>query len=110
MPGLVTGPAAATAPAGRRLVERPVELADGRAATIAVVQLPHAIAVDLFQSGARSARVPVAGASVGGRLVGLTVFGGRTPQLDWRNPDGTVVHHDYAVGSRFVAPLDRPAV
>jgi hypothetical protein len=52
----------------------------------------------------------VAGADPGGRLVGLTVFGGRTPQLDWRNPDGTVVHHDYSVGARFVAPLDRPPV
>jgi hypothetical protein len=110
MPGLLTGPAAAEAPAGRRLAERPVELPDGAAATIGVVRLPRAIAVDLVQSGARSARVPVAGADPGGRLVGLTVFGGRTPQLDWRNPDGTVVHHDYSVGARFVAPLDRPPV
>jgi hypothetical protein len=108
MPGLLTGSAAASAGAGRRLDSRPVELPGGRSATIAVIRLPTSIVVDLLRAGRRRARVPVADADAGGRLVSLTVFGGRVPELEWRNPGGTVVHHDYEVGRGFVTPLDRP--
>jgi hypothetical protein len=107
LPGLLTGPRAASAPAGRRLGALPVELPDRRLATVAVVRLSAGIAIDLLRAGRRIARAPVADVNANGNLASLTVFGGRVPQLDWRNPDGTVVHHDYEVGVNTLAPHDR---
>jgi Protein tyrosine and serine/threonine kinase len=102
--GLLSGAAAARAPAGRRLGSRDVEVATGGVRTVAVVRLTRGIAVDLFDGTSRLARVPVAGANAGGRLLSLGTLGQPTVGLSWRNPDGATVEHDYAVTARSLAP------
>ncbi|MCW3064185.1 MAG: hypothetical protein JWN32_1357, partial [Solirubrobacterales bacterium] len=39
-----------------------------------------------------------------GRLLSFDTLGEPTVRLRWRNPDGRTVSHDYAVGSRSLAP------
>lgn len=102
--GLLSGRAAAKAPAGQELVSRDVEPLQGQVRTLALVALPGAIAVDLFNSGRRLERLVVAGADVRGRVLGFDTFGEPIVRLRWRNPDGQSVARDYAVGSRSIAP------
>jgi hypothetical protein len=104
LPGLLSGRAAERAPRGDQLASRDVEPRQGQLRTLALVRLPAAIAVDLFDAGRRLERLVVAGADVRGRVLGFDGFGEPIVRLHWRNPDGQSVDRDYAVGSRSIAP------
>ncbi len=104
-PGLLTGPAAERAPAGRSLAARDVEPRPGQLRTVALVAVGDRIAIDLLDGARRVARLPVADANPRGRLLGVDSFGEPRVRLRWRNPDGDVVSHDYAVGARSLAPM-----
>jgi hypothetical protein len=73
--------------------------------TVAVVRLPGSIAVDLFEGDRRLARLPVTGADPAGGLAILDTFGEPRARVQWRNPDGRIVAHDYAVGPRSLSPI-----
>jgi hypothetical protein len=102
--GVLSGQAAARAPAGRQLSSRDVETGDGTLRTVALVRVADRIAVELLDAERRLVRLPVADAHPRGRLMRFDTLGEPTVRLRWRNPGGEVVGHDYAVGSRSIAP------
>jgi hypothetical protein len=103
-PGLLSGRAAERAPAGRELATRDVEPRPGQVRTAALVALGDRIAVDLLDGGRRLVRLPVADADARGVVQSFDTLGEPTVRLRWRNPDGRVVGHDYAVGSGSLTP------
>jgi len=102
-PGLLTGPSAARAPAGRELAARDIEPRAGQVRTVAVVALGERIALDLLDGRRRLVRLPLADVDGRGRLLGFDSEGEPSVRLRWREPGGGVVSHDYAVGSRSLA-------
>jgi hypothetical protein len=110
LPDLLTGAAAARAPAGRRLDQRDVELAQGRIATLAVVRAGGHVALDLLSGRRRVARLAVPDADPRGTLLDLRVASSRgfapRPELRWRNPGGAAVAHTYRIGAVPLEPLD----
>ena len=101
--GLLTGRAAARAPAGRELAARDIEPRTGQVRTVAVVALGERIALDLLDGERRLVRLPLADVDAGGRLLGFDSEGEPSVRLRWREPGGDVVSHDYAVGSTSLA-------
>jgi hypothetical protein len=104
-PELVTGAAAAGAPDGRRLEERELAVAGGTTVTATVVVLPGGVAVDVFRSATRQARISVPRADPAGRPVSFTAKGAADLTLAWRNPDGTLVETPYRVTATSIAAL-----
>ena len=103
-PGLLSGRAAQQAPAGSEVGNREVEPRAGEVRTVTLVKIGERIVVDLHAGRRRLIRLPVAGADPRGRLLAFDTFGEPTVQLRWRNPDGRLVSHSYAVGSRSITP------
>ena len=104
-PPLLTGTAAARAPAGRALTRGQTE-AGGRRRSLAVVALPTGIALDLFAGPRRLARVAVPDADPRGRLQRLEIASFAYPNLVWRNPDGRFVEHGYDVTPSSLVPRE----
>lgn len=103
-PVRLAGAAAEAAPAGRRLLEREIDLADGARVTAAVVALPGAIAVDVLDGARRRARITVPGADPRGRPAALTTKGEADLTLAWRNPGGARVEVPYRLTAASIAP------
>ena len=95
-PRVLTGAAAARAPAGRALATGAVEVAGG-GRTLVVVAAGREIAVDLFAGSRRLSRVTIPDADPRGRLFRLEVFDTPTPLVIWRNPGGQLVAHSYTL-------------
>jgi hypothetical protein len=100
-PPQLRGPAAASAPAGRRLIDTPVVLRAGRGARAVAVELPEEIAVDVVR-GRRLARISVPDADPDGELLGLEPSCGPAGAhgfcLHWRNPgEPLTLLHAYRV-------------
>ena len=96
-PGLLEGRAAATAPAGREVDRRQIDLPSGEVRAAAVVLTAGRVVVDLFASGRRLVRLPVIGADPRGQLEGLETLGLPLLLVRWSNPDGRVVRREYVV-------------
>ena len=99
----LTGPAASSAPPGRRLTTRDVEVGGGEFRTAAVVVLDGAVALDLLDGSRRVARTPVRGANGRGRLEGLRTARGSV-RVRWRNTDGRRVDRRFAVSAGALRP------
>jgi hypothetical protein len=97
--GLLTGRKARSAPAGTLVGSRDVELSGGTVRTVAVVRVGNRVAFDLFRGATRLIRVTVAGAEPQGRLANLNVGRRPTVQVDWQNPGGQIVTHEYGIRS-----------
>jgi hypothetical protein len=104
-PGRLTGSDAATAPAGRREGEQDVELRDGSVRSVAIVSIGDEVAIDMFSGDRRIVRLPVPGLDPDGHVFDLQWFGAPLIRLEWLNPDGLTVSHEYAIGARSVAPI-----
>lgn len=101
-PGQLLGDQAASAPAGRPLADSSVSLRGGRASRVVLVELPGAIAVDVFGDG-RLARLVVSDADPDGELLwfeqGCGPVGAHGFCLRWRNPgEELTLVHAYRVG------------
>jgi hypothetical protein len=105
LPRLLVGRRAAAAPAGRPVDELEVELGPA-VRTVAVVRLPDRVVLDLSRGARRLARLEVPDADARGRLVIFTGEGAPEPHLEWRNPDGRTITHDYRVSASAIKLLD----
>ena len=92
-PRILTGTAAAVAPAGRALSRRDAEVA-GRVRQLVLVAVRGRIALDLFAGSVRLRRVPIPGADPRGRLFRLDV---PDSTVIWRNPGGRLIEHGVAL-------------
>jgi hypothetical protein len=104
----LSGAAARTAPAGRRLAEGEHEYPGVRVRTLAVVALPDAIALDLLRGRTRLWRVTVAGADPHGTLTAFVRESFLAPGaiVVWRNPDGREIRHYYRAGPATITVVD----
>ncbi|WP_372787746.1 hypothetical protein [Paraconexibacter sp.] len=105
-PTRLTGAEAAVARRGRRLDELRLDVRGGATVTVAVVLLPAAVAVDVFDGQRRRARVVVPGVDPGGRPVRFTAKGEADLTLGWRNPGGRSLETRFRVTADSV-DLDR---
>jgi hypothetical protein len=94
----LSGERAATAPAGRRVATREVDVGRGATRTVAVVVLGEAVAVDLFDGTRRLARAPLPGTDARGDLLELDAVRD-TILVRWRNPDGRAANRRFAVSA-----------
>jgi hypothetical protein len=106
IPGVLIGRAAARAPAGRALASRDLEAGGGRLRTVTAVRLPGRIALDLFDGRRRLVRLPVSDLDPAGSLLNLSLPDGHSPRIDWSNPNGQAVRHDYDAGASSLLPRD----
>jgi hypothetical protein len=105
IPGRLTGRAAARADRGVVVASQDVELRDQSLRTVTVNRVGGRVAIDLFSGGRRLVRVPIMGADPRGRLVDLGALGLPIAHVEWLNPGGRTVVHDYAVGARTLEPI-----
>jgi hypothetical protein len=101
--GLLTGRSAELAPRGRELATRGIDLGGGRVRTVVLVRLQARVAFDLFDGKRRLARLAIADADPGGRLVSLTRYARPILRMRWSNPNGRTIGNDYAVEARSIA-------
>jgi hypothetical protein len=108
VPSELTGTAAAHARSGMLLGVEEVELPDGSAAELAVVRLRRRVVLDLLGARGRIARIAVPDANPHGRLTALDPGSGPNPgpHLEWSNPGGGSVQHDYRIDERTITQLD----
>jgi hypothetical protein len=107
-PGELTGAAAARAVPGRSLATYVEHRGNRQVATLTVVRLGGAVAVDLFAGGRRAARLPVPGLEADGALVSFGDAGLRLNEpvirLTWHERTGIVVH-DYTATASSLVPI-----
>jgi tRNA A-37 threonylcarbamoyl transferase component Bud32 len=100
-PRQLTGARAAAAPRGREVGSKFLELSGSAVVRVALVKLSGRLGLDLFRGARRAARIDVPGAESDGELLLFApVAGAALPSamsVEWRNPDGRVVTHIYAV-------------
>src|SRR5215208_3542637 len=99
VPGWLKGRTAETAPPGRELAE--VELSRAARRRVALVNFDDRIVLDLFERERRVARVPVEGADAGGGSPELSELRRPMVRVQWRNPDGGAISHDYEIDRRL---------